>query len=217
MSKITLEPNSSGAGTFSIVSPDSNTNRTLNLPDESGNILSNVSDIPGSNITGQLVSSNMPAGAIIQVKHTHYTNVASFSAPGFNGIQALPFSVSIQPISTQNKILIIATWNGDWTRSNAGGGMILLRDGSEIGSAPDPGNGYFVMSGFEAQSNQDQSWMSNTLQFLDSPNSVSNIEYKMGFKGDQTYYLNQTQSQRQATDGDDGVSASYITVMEVAG
>ena len=40
MSKISLEPNASGAGTFSIVSPDSNTNRTLNLPDEDGNLVS---------------------------------------------------------------------------------------------------------------------------------------------------------------------------------
>ena len=39
MSKITLEPNSSGAGTFSIVSPDSNINRTLALPDDSGELL----------------------------------------------------------------------------------------------------------------------------------------------------------------------------------
>ena len=38
MSKISLEPNDSGAGTFSIVSPDSNTNRTLTLGDESGTI-----------------------------------------------------------------------------------------------------------------------------------------------------------------------------------
>ena len=36
MSKISLEPNASGAGTFSIVSPDSNINRTLNLPDVGG-------------------------------------------------------------------------------------------------------------------------------------------------------------------------------------
>jgi len=45
MSKITLEPNSSGAGTFSIVSPDSNTNRTLNLPDESGTVAT-IENIP---------------------------------------------------------------------------------------------------------------------------------------------------------------------------
>ena len=40
MSKITLEPNESGAGTFSIVSPDSNINRTLTLPDEDGTLVS---------------------------------------------------------------------------------------------------------------------------------------------------------------------------------
>ena len=45
MSKITLEPNSSGAGTFSIVSPDSNTNRTLNLPDASGTVAT-IENIP---------------------------------------------------------------------------------------------------------------------------------------------------------------------------
>ena len=42
MSKISLEPNDSGAGTFSIVSPDSNINRTLTLPDEDGTVLSNA-------------------------------------------------------------------------------------------------------------------------------------------------------------------------------
>ena len=45
MSKITLEPNSSGAGTFSIVSPDSNTNRTLTLPDEEGTVAT-IENIP---------------------------------------------------------------------------------------------------------------------------------------------------------------------------
>ena len=38
MSKITLEPNESGAGTFSIVSPATNINRTLTLPDASGTV-----------------------------------------------------------------------------------------------------------------------------------------------------------------------------------
>ena len=45
MSKISLEPNASGAGTFSIVSPDSNTNRTLNLPDASG-MVATIENIP---------------------------------------------------------------------------------------------------------------------------------------------------------------------------
>jgi hypothetical protein len=36
MSKIALEPNISGTGVFTIKAPNSNTNRTLDLPDVSG-------------------------------------------------------------------------------------------------------------------------------------------------------------------------------------
>ncbi|AYP28110.1 hypothetical protein HWB26_gp51 [Lentibacter phage vB_LenP_ICBM2] len=39
MSKISLTPNASGTGTFTIASPDSNTNRTLTLPDADGALL----------------------------------------------------------------------------------------------------------------------------------------------------------------------------------
>ena len=39
MSKISLSPNVSGTGTFTIASPNSNTDRTLTLPDASGTIL----------------------------------------------------------------------------------------------------------------------------------------------------------------------------------
>ena len=38
MSKISLEPNASGSGTFTLAAPSSNTNRTLTLPDESGTV-----------------------------------------------------------------------------------------------------------------------------------------------------------------------------------
>ena len=72
MSKISLEPNDSGAGTFSIVSPDSNTNRTLNLPDEAGKLLSTGNNDPAevfkqSNILGTVSESGgAPTGAIIE-------------------------------------------------------------------------------------------------------------------------------------------------------
>jgi len=45
MSKITLEPNQSGAGTFSIQSPDSNSNRVLTLPDNDGTVAT-VENLP---------------------------------------------------------------------------------------------------------------------------------------------------------------------------
>ena len=45
MSKIALTPNSLGSGTFTIASPNSNTDRVLTLPDEAGTVLTSASDI----------------------------------------------------------------------------------------------------------------------------------------------------------------------------
>jgi hypothetical protein len=51
MSKIALSPNASGTGTFSIASPNSNTDRTLTLPDATGTV----------NVSG--LANEVPAGS----------------------------------------------------------------------------------------------------------------------------------------------------------
>ena len=51
MSKITLTPNASGAGTFTIASPNGGTNRTLTLPDSDGTLLASGSSITVSSAT----------------------------------------------------------------------------------------------------------------------------------------------------------------------
>ena len=50
MSQVAVSGNASGTGTFTIASPNSNTNRTLNLPDASGTV--QVSGNPISGTTG---------------------------------------------------------------------------------------------------------------------------------------------------------------------
>jgi hypothetical protein len=55
MSKVKIEGNASGTGTFTIAAPNSNTDRTFNLPDEAGTVLTSASDL-----TSQ-VGSNIPA------------------------------------------------------------------------------------------------------------------------------------------------------------
>ena len=54
MSNIALTPNSSGTGTFTIASPNSNTNRTLTLPDNTGTILTSVSTVSSTQIAAAL-------------------------------------------------------------------------------------------------------------------------------------------------------------------
>ena len=50
MSKVAIQGNASGTGTFTIAAPNSNTDRTLTLPDEAGTVLTSgavASSIPG--------------------------------------------------------------------------------------------------------------------------------------------------------------------------
>lgn len=48
MSNITLSANAGGSGIFTIASPNSNTNRTLTLPDNTGTLLSSASSFAGT-------------------------------------------------------------------------------------------------------------------------------------------------------------------------
>jgi len=45
MSKVSIQGDPNGTGDFTIKAPNSNTDRTLGLPDEAGTVLTNVSDI----------------------------------------------------------------------------------------------------------------------------------------------------------------------------
>jgi hypothetical protein len=54
MSNIVLQPNASGTGSITIATPNTNTDRTLNIPDEAGTLLSSASSIVSSKLTGAL-------------------------------------------------------------------------------------------------------------------------------------------------------------------
>jgi len=65
MSKIALTPNASGSGTFTIAAPNSDTDRTLNLPDSSAT-LATVNGITMADtwrLTGALTGSQTPITA----------------------------------------------------------------------------------------------------------------------------------------------------------
>ena len=80
MSKIALSGNASGTGTFTIASPNSNTDRTLNLPDNSGTVLTTGST--GAVTDTMLATAVQPIGVgqtwqnltASRVANTTYTN-----------------------------------------------------------------------------------------------------------------------------------------------
>lgn len=60
MSKLKLEGNASGTGTFTIAAPNSNTDRSLALPDEAGTVLTSASDIESQVKTATNASGSAP-------------------------------------------------------------------------------------------------------------------------------------------------------------
>lgn len=54
MSKVAIQGNASGTGVFTLASPNSNTDRTLTLPDEAGTVLTSASTVAASQITSAL-------------------------------------------------------------------------------------------------------------------------------------------------------------------
>ena len=63
MSKIALSGNTSGTGTLTIAAPNTNTDRTFNLPDASGTVLTDVSDIEAQVKTATNASGSAPVYA----------------------------------------------------------------------------------------------------------------------------------------------------------
>jgi hypothetical protein len=59
MTKIAIVPNAAGSGTFTIEAPNSNSNRTLTLPDAAGELLTDVSDLPATNLTGDVAAARI--------------------------------------------------------------------------------------------------------------------------------------------------------------
>ena len=59
MSNVAITGNASGTGTFTIAAPNSNTNRTLNLPDSAGTLLNDASSLAAANLTGDVAAARI--------------------------------------------------------------------------------------------------------------------------------------------------------------
>jgi hypothetical protein len=97
MSQIKLAPNASGSGIFTLESPNSNTNRTLTLPDNAGTFITTGS-------SGQSIpKAALPTGSVLQV----VTNTASTATTTTSTSYTTVISCSITPTSSSSKILLL--------------------------------------------------------------------------------------------------------------
>lgn len=90
MSKVTIQGNASGTGTFTIAAPNSNTDRTFNLPDSSGTVAT-TADIPSlDGISGTYTSGTAlnvgSNGIVTKPNHPLFSGYQSGSNTGSTGV-----------------------------------------------------------------------------------------------------------------------------------
>jgi len=203
MSSVVIAGNTSGSVTLS--APDVAGTTTLTLPSTSGNV-----------ITSANLSSNLPAGSVLQVVSTTKTNTFSTTSASGTFADITGLSVSITPSSASNKILILAEVRAATPSSN-GSFIRAMRDSTAI-YIGDSGGGSRVRVSAQGYNADGNSNTNLTIMYLDSPSTTSSTTYKIqacvgGTSG--TVYVNR--SDNNSDNVFTGMSASSITVMEIKG
>jgi len=173
MSKIALKPSDTGSATFTLEAPATNTDRTLTLPDGDGTLLSDLSNVSASKITGNIDTSllsgvfdasQMPAGSVIQVIQEVSNSFTRITGGGSSDVEP---SVSITPSSANNKIMIFHSAGGMVQDSLASIGFALKRDGSVI----------WGCSRYGYISENDWVPIPFQISYLDSPDTTAEVTY----------------------------------------
>jgi hypothetical protein len=185
-----------------------------------------VDGLPTGSVTGTTLANNSVTrpkvninGTWLQVVSATKTNSFVTSSSGYTAITGL--SVSITPTSTSSRILLMYSVNYDSTRSNSGGGFAFGRNGTiidgMIGNAA--GIRYRVNMDFGANNNADQSGMSRTSNYVDTPNTTSSVTYQLFLFQDATTFstfINRARfDDASGAQSDDGRFASSVTAIEL--
>lgn len=175
--------------------------------DSSGNLTANSFIGDGSALTG------VSAGKVLQVLQTIKTDTAIISgATAYTDVSGL--SVNITPSSASNKVLIIATYMimGD---TNTQGYVVVARDSTPLGRGVSNGNR--VRANTQSYPNQTNEGKNSSFCYLDSPNSTSQITYKLRTRNQGTGNIYVNRSQGWTNSAQSSTNASTITVMEIEG
>jgi hypothetical protein len=165
MSKVAIQGDPSGSGTFTIAAPNSNNNRTLNLPDNAGTILTSASALAAANLSGRVPAANANLGAVLQVVQA-ITTTPRLDMTTNTPVQRV--SLSITPTSATSKIMLFYT-AGDCISTSTTSARLasaFYRNGSSIRQfTAEVGRG---VAGI---------WYTVSGSFLDSPSSTSAQTY----------------------------------------
>jgi len=199
MSKVTIQGDANGTGIFTIASPNSNTDRTLTLPDEAGT-----------------VDTLQRAGNVLQVVQGIKTDTASYADGDWRDTL---LSVSITPSLSSSKIFVMYSGQFSSVSSSYNIYTRITRNGTAIGIADLAGSRPQATSA-STRINDGNSYQSSYGFFLDAPASTSSLTYKLEVwcqTGGGTFYINRTAAGDSNNNDSCPRTASTITVMEIAG
>jgi len=173
----------------------------------------NLPAINGSALT------NLVAGKVGQIVSAHKQTVASFSSSSTNTFVDLSgLTLNITPSATSSKILIFSTVCIAESTS-ATMHVRLLRDSTVINDGDPQSSQLEGMNSvrYQAATPYGNAMYDVSNNYLDSPNTTSQITYKLqgtlGASYSGTYYINRTDSD---TDADFGArNPSNLTAMEI--
>ena len=208
MSKVTIQGDASGTGIFTRASPNSNTDRTLVLPDEAGTVLT----------TAGVPASAMPAGSVIQVVQTVKSD--TFSTTGTSFVEITGYNVTITPASSSNKVMVeVCLHIGEG--QDAFPAFRMYRNGTELQTASAIGSGTSAMFGKTTTGNDARDALllePVNFKFLDSPNTTDAITYTIRVRPmgtiSRTVYVNRCQTYN---DSNQYTVISTFTATEIAG
>jgi len=190
MSKVKIEGNASGTGTLTISAPNTNTDRSLTLPDGAGEILTDASTLSSSNLSGALPAidgsalTGLSSGAVVQLVENSYTSTTSNATGSFidTGVNA-----TITPTSSSNDILISTSVNSVIN----GAGRLQFKIQRSIN-----GGSYTNVEQWDSAFGwSDNDAGSVVMIYTDSPATTSSVVYKIQFAieaGSGTMRVNQT-------------------------
>jgi hypothetical protein len=203
MSKVVIQGHASGTGDFTIAAPNSNTDRTLTLPDASGTL-----------------DRLDRAGNVLQVIQSVKTDTQTILASTSLDFQEITdLSVTLTPSSTSSKILLIATVNGSIDTRYGGfafyRGTTKLTVGDASGSRTPVA---FTTGGNSSRSNEQYVMNPASGSLLDSPSTTNSTTYYLkgaAFYTGNILYINRTDVDVSANYTVRGIST--LTAMEISG
>jgi hypothetical protein len=197
MSKVVIQGHASGTGDFTIAAPNSNTDRTLTLPDVTGNV---VTTGDTGTVTETMINGGL--GKVLQVVQTQSTTQETFTSGSYTSTSS--FSGVITPSSTSNKIFVVADVAMMYYLSSGNSAHALFRLYRAVGataSAASTGQTYdYGGSGILTSINLPINW-------LDSPSTTSELTYVLQIS---------KQAGEQARLNYNG-GTSRMTLLEIAG